>query len=387
MISMLTAYTYELDDIELAVSELLEQLDLDRNLRKNAVGLVTCYAEFIETGVVSALSERLPFDIVGCTTLATGTAGEYGMMMLSLAVLTGDDVSFSAVMSQPLPGGDALQGALRAAYGRAAASLSEAPKLIITFLPLIKNMGGEPIALGLDAISGGVPVFGLISCNDSVGLEGPQTICNGRASTDALSMVLVSGDIHPRFFLTIMPDTNIQSQKAIITSSKGNVMMEVNDIPITDYLKSLGLSAKDGMEGSSAIPFIVDYGDGTKPVARAIYSMTPEGYAACGGAMPEGSTLAIGSISYDGVLETAGQAMDELLAAPDINGALIFPCQSRNLVLGADADAEMKIITNRIGGSIPYIMGYAGGELCPAYGEAGKPFNRFHNFTFITCVL
>ncbi|MDR2738996.1 MAG: hypothetical protein LBB68_04085 [Treponema sp.] len=69
MIKVLNACTAEIDDVDLAVSEILEQLDVPGNLRNNSIGIIACYYEFIETGVVAEICKRLPFDVVGCTTL------------------------------------------------------------------------------------------------------------------------------------------------------------------------------------------------------------------------------------------------------------------------------------------------------------------------------
>ena len=48
MIKTLTAQTHEIDDVELAVSEILEQLNVGEKLLKNTVGILTCYTEFID---------------------------------------------------------------------------------------------------------------------------------------------------------------------------------------------------------------------------------------------------------------------------------------------------------------------------------------------------
>ncbi|MDR2783396.1 MAG: hypothetical protein LBB48_06085 [Treponema sp.] len=73
MIKVLAAYTEEIDDVEAAVSSLLEQLRPDKNLLKNSAALVHCYYEFIESGVVEELRKRLGIPTVGTTTLALGT--------------------------------------------------------------------------------------------------------------------------------------------------------------------------------------------------------------------------------------------------------------------------------------------------------------------------
>ena len=60
MITSLVAHTFEVDDIGIAVSEILEQLDLGSSLRKNSVGIITCHCEFLYSGVVKALSDKFP---------------------------------------------------------------------------------------------------------------------------------------------------------------------------------------------------------------------------------------------------------------------------------------------------------------------------------------
>ena len=74
MIKMLTAFTEEADDVEFAVSEILEQLNLD-GLLAGSVGIIHCHADFIDGGVVAALGERLPFDVVGCSTSSGSSSG------------------------------------------------------------------------------------------------------------------------------------------------------------------------------------------------------------------------------------------------------------------------------------------------------------------------
>ncbi|MDL2274366.1 FIST C-terminal domain-containing protein, partial [Oscillospiraceae bacterium OttesenSCG-928-G22] len=154
-----------------------------------------------------------------------------------------------------------------------------------------------------------------------------------------------------------------------------------------EYARTLGLTADDGsIEGMSAIPFLVDFGDGTPPLARAIYQVTPEGYASFGGDMPVGATLAIGSLDYNDVIESALTTTKSALETGKENGMLLFPCLSRNLALGGDVTAELKKIHDTLGGRVPHMAAYSGGEICPVYGPDGTPVNRFHNFTFIACV-
>ncbi|MDR2393850.1 MAG: hypothetical protein LBD93_06825 [Treponema sp.] len=84
MIKTMSAYTFEIDEVAIAVSEILAQLDVEHSLYAHSVGLMTCYEEFIETRVIKAISDALPFDVIGCSTMANASAGELEEMMLCL---------------------------------------------------------------------------------------------------------------------------------------------------------------------------------------------------------------------------------------------------------------------------------------------------------------
>ena len=129
MIRKLTAQTTDDDDVDFAVAEILQQLDLENRLLKNSVGILTCYADFLEGGVIPALCERLPFDVVGVTTLGTGTEKTAELLALTLCVLTSDDVSFSAVLSGALT--EEHERRIQAAYDKAAEALPDDPALVL----------------------------------------------------------------------------------------------------------------------------------------------------------------------------------------------------------------------------------------------------------------
>jgi hypothetical protein len=154
-----------------------------------------------------------------------------------------------------------------------------------------------------------------------------------------------------------------------------------------DYFESIGLATGKGMEGMSSVPFVVDYGDGTQPIARAIYGLNDDGSAICGGLMPEGSTLYIGRMDIEDILLTARTSLNTLMEGGNLNGIIMFPCLGRNMVLAMDPFEEIDIVKNTIGDRLPWHLAYSGGECCPVYAKNGLIVNRFHNFTFIGCAI
>ncbi|MDR2056433.1 MAG: hypothetical protein LBQ10_11285, partial [Desulfovibrio sp.] len=158
MIEMYTASTVEIDEIDDAVKEILDQLPLNA-LKKNSVGVLYCCMDFIETGVVSALDKALPFSVLGMTTMASSDKKNLGMYNLSLTVLTSDDVLFEAVVTGPLFSAD-YKEKIAATYKRARAGLPGDPACILSFMPYTPDISGTDLTASLDAISGGIPIWG-----------------------------------------------------------------------------------------------------------------------------------------------------------------------------------------------------------------------------------
>ncbi len=386
MITMLTATTFEIDDAASAIAEIASQLDLGNKMRKYSAGIVTCYQEFVETGVLKAICESLPFSVVGCTTMSSGTADEQGQMLLSLAVLTSDEVAFSTALSEPMS--KEYMPQLESVYQRAAAALPAdvaTPSMLVPFVPIIDYLGGDIVIEALNGISGGLPIFGTLPSDNTTDYSKSYTIFNGGHYSDAMPLLMLSGPVNPRFYVVSIPEKKRQKQQAIITSSEGNILHKVNDLPLLDYLETLGISSATGVDSVKIIPFVVDYNDGTTPVVRGIYRFTPEGSAMCGGQMPCNSTLSIGALEHDDVIETSKELISKAMATPNASCLLIFSCICRGWALGLDDLAEMAIVRDTLNGAMPYIMCYSGGEICPVYNEKDESFNRFHNYTCIVC--
>jgi hypothetical protein len=383
---MLNACTGEIDDVEAAVSAIQGQLDLPRKLLSNSVGIIACHYEFINTGAVEELCKRLPFPVVGCTTLGSAVRDACGVEMLSISVLTSDDVVFSTALVENLDALDILPAA-GAVYQQAREDIGGDPDMILVYAPLMLSLGSVPIMKAINDLGGGIPVFGAISCDSTPDYHESRVIYNGTAAANTLALVLVKGNIRPRFYVNAIPEASIQKLTAVVTDSDGCLLKKVNDVPFLEYLESIGISKAGVLASTGSFPIMADYNDGSQPTGRAIYSTTAEGYALLGGEIPIGSTIAMANMDYKGVLETAEEAVKKAIASGHVSGLLMYPCLTRSLALGANSDDEMKKIAEALGGEYPYQICYAGGEICPVYAGDGNLLNRMHNFTYIICVL
>jgi len=383
---MFNAWTLEVDDPSVAVAEILEQLDIEHSLLAHSVGFLTCSYDYLETGMTKAICDALPFEVIGCTTLTNAVNNEAGTLLLCLSVLTADDCRFATGRTAPLKGD--VHALINETFTTTAAQLDGPPGLTLAFLPMLNTVSGELMLNALDSAAEGAPIFGTIACDsDTAYYANSFTIYNGVESRDCLSMLLVSGNVSPQFMVTSISEQCMHKQQAVITSSEGSLLKEVNGMSARDYLSSIGLLKGSGIEAVSAVPFVVDYNDGSQPVARAVYSLNDDGSAVCGGVMPEGGILSIGHMDEADILLTAEQSLEKLLKNGQFNGIIMFPCLGRNMVLGMTPLKEIEKVQSRLQDTVPWHLAYSGGEVCPVYGNSPSTVNRFHNFTFIACAI
>ena len=303
MLKTLIACTDEIDDIETAVNSIKTQLDLENNLCKNSIGIIACHEESVWSGVMKAVCEAMPFDVLGAVSLAQAANEESGTFLMTLTVLTSDDVSFvtdltPSLLIEPVK-------TLEDSYNKAASQEEGSPALILSFAPFMVENSGDDYVNTFTRISGGVPCFGTVAIDSSEANDHCFSIFNGQHYNDRMGMVLVYGDIKPRFFIATISPSNVMDKAALVTKSEGHILMEVNDRPVVEYFESLGLTnASETQYAMSSLPLMLDYGDGTPQISKVFVSLTPEKYALCAGKMPEGSTMYIGVFDKEDVLLT-----------------------------------------------------------------------------------
>jgi hypothetical protein len=382
----LYAHTSEIDDPEAAAADIIAQLDLQHHALKNSVGLVSCYAEFVSSGVIAALAGALPFPMAGITTIAAASNAEKGEMSLFLTVLTAEDAEFVTGVTGPISGED--EGPFRAAWEQTGAERPGKPALMLSFAPLLMNAAADFYVEVWTDITGGVPNFGTLAVDHNQDYHESQTILGDGAWRDRYVFVLCYGKLEPQFFIGGISEEKAFREKGVVTASQGNLLKEVNGGSVGDYLTGLGLNrdAQGNLVGINSYPFILDFNDGTQPIIRVMFAVTPDGSAVCGGKMPVGATLTVGTISGDEVLRTSAEILTTARKAAGGRVMLIFSCIGRYLAQGFNTTAEMDK-TREILGESPFSLAYSGGELCPVHGKDGGLTNRSHNDTMVICIV
>ena len=391
MLKCASAYTHEIDSLEDALEEIKSQLDEKLTLLENTVGIVTCNPEFIGSGALKYVCENLPFDTVGMTTSSQAVDGESGDMILTIFVMTSDDICFKTGITECLE--DDLIEPIKAAVGKTIDGASEQPGLALVFPPLIFKYSGDSYVEEMRKHIPNTPLFGPIAIDDTLTNELSETVYNGESFRTAMPFVLCYGDINPHFIVGTFPDDKAMPYKGEITNSSGSFVSEINNTNAYKYFESIGFIENGVLaDNFKLVPFAVDQikrsdYDGI-PVIRGIVLFTEDGTAVFRGDVDEGSVFSILTFEADDVLSTTEKTIKQINDLPDVNGALLFPCIGRRfMTMGVSSLKELEIARDGIDPNIPFMMGYAGGEICPTLMKDGVPTNRFHNYSIIILVL
>ena len=382
MIKMYTARTAEIDEIDEAIEEIKSQIDFD-NLEKNSGGIIFCHIDFIESGMLSALCDALPVEIIGMTTMASANEQGYGLWDLTLTVLTSDDCSFKAGMTNNI-NPDNYKAEIDGLYKNMRTQVDSDPAMIFTFMPHMQSVSGYQVVDAMNEACDGIPMWGSITNSIDFNYETVQTICNGQNLPMAVAMMFINGPVEPKFIVASIPERNINDNRAIVTKCDGAILYEVNDIPILEYLAGIGLIKTK--ENITTTPLMFFYDNAKEPVALGFYNLFDDGSVLVGGAVYEGLSFSVGSIDSEGIFESTEKGISQILSHTDRQATLMLPCITRYLMLSPDQEGEIRMISEKLSDQ-PFVMGYSGGEISPMPGAVGKLRNHFHNYTFCACIL
>jgi len=391
MLKCASLYTLEVDNHEIALNEINEQLDTKIDLLDHTVGIIMCNPEFIASGVFKTICDNLPFDLTGVTTSSQAVNDATDEIILTVFVMTSDDVRFVTGITEGLI--DNVDGPVSRAYEKAAGAIPETPKLAIVFPPFMPH-GGDTYVRAMEKVSPKTAVFGTLSIDDTATFKSCKTIYNGESHECEMSFVLCYGNINPRFLIATVSDSTAISPKIPITKATGKYAYEINNMNAFEYFTSMGLVERKGAAGSfQFFPIKVDLinredYDGV-PVILGLGYFTDDGAAVFYGDIENGSAITIMKCDVDDILLTTSDTIKQLNEMQNVNGALLFPCAvRRSALLGANkASLELENARAEINPEIPFMVGYAGGEICPTSSNDGIPTNRFHNYSLIILVI
>ena len=394
MIKSASAQTFEVDDIGRACAELKKQINEKLTLMRNSVGIVQCNPDFIEAGIMEKLYHELGIPLVGGTTVSSATNDAIGILMFSLLVLTSDDVDF--VVSYTEGYENDYLGSVRRSFKEALSGPGKIPNaplgLALVFPPIIDAIAGDSCVEAIESVCGTVPIFGPFSVDDTLtNFDRSASVINGMSLKHEMTYVLFFGDVHPRFLMATVPKhSDLAESSAVITKAKDNIAYEINNMRAIDYFESIGFAQGGQIRmGALYVPLVLSLPDSVDqiPFVRAMIRVDPDGSAVLRGRILEGASITFGSNFGIDVLSASTEIITQISKIKDINAVLVFSCMMRQLVIGSDSMRELAKVKDILKTDVPFIASYAGGELSPTSMDNGKARNRFHNYTFITCLL
>jgi hypothetical protein len=380
---MVNAWTREIDEEEDAIAEI--EAMIDGKLSANSVGIVTCHPDYAGNGTLVKLAEKLPFEIVGCTTNLSATSGEIDSELLQLSVLTADDADFAVEYTADLNAGN-YEEEIHHMVERAEERLGAKPKLGLIFSPILPDLGVDAFLDALDKETGGIPLFGSVMAGFRPDFSDGLVIANGAASPGSLAVAFIAGNVTPRCYLHSIANKNVRPQKAIVTKSEGYFVKGVNGIPYFDYLRSVGFDLKSAADWSN-LPALFDLKDGATAIALGIYGVTEDGSVQFARKIPEGTTFSVGVVDPESILATDEAMIRDLLAGDAPSALFIAPCVTRYFMLAPTSDVEAENIVGAVGDKAPYALFYSGGEICPITEKDGALSNQLHNYSIIALAL
>ncbi|GHV36928.1 hypothetical protein FACS1894187_12480 [Synergistales bacterium] len=391
MIKMFSAFTEEVDDVEFAVSDVLKKLNIEGGLKKNTIGILYCYPDFIGSGVVKALCAQLPFDVIGFTSMSFSAPGIMTTIGLIVSVLTSDDVYFTAGISPSVT--EDMPRALGEVYDRVVrcakipASFPKKPAMLMTFPPFLSGIvGGDEFVTCLDGLSDGIPIFGAQPVSNQPGSSNSRVIYNGEAYKSSLCLAAFYGDVNPIFACVSVLEENMLKPVATVTGSDKSVLLSINGISAEEYVVSVGLAKKDKLDSLISTPFVAEGEDGSK-LTRTCICGDGKGGLVLSGNIPVGSKLGFTSMGPADIVKSTGDKLREVMRTAAGKNILVYSCAARGWLLDMNNMAEHEAVSDIIGDKALYQMTYAGGEIFPQQLSGDKIVNHFQNDTVIICIL
>lgn len=157
----------------------------------------------------------------------------------------------------------------------------------------------------------------------------------------------------------------------MITSSKGNVLYELDGQPALDiYKKYLGDYAKDLPGSGLLFPLSVRIRQNEEPVVRTILAVNETDKSVTfAGNVPEGCVGRLMKANFDRIIEGASSAAEfssKINKNPEL--AILISCVGRKLVLNQRIEEEIEAVRDIFGKNTAITGFYSYGEISPISG-------------------
>ncbi len=389
------AVTHEVDDVSVAASDLVKQVQNTLPMMKNRCGILFAESGYDWKKLLPTLCKETETEIIGCTASAQISTQGYHSLSATLLVLGGEDCFFATAATQALHADGADQ--IRKAFGEAKQKLGDAElQLVIVFSSATEDFTSDERLAVLDELAGGKPIFGGVA-SDYHDSETTKIIYNNEIRDGAIALMLVAGNVKPKLLVRNIPRKHLAKSK--VTASHGHTVESIDGTNVYEFMTRYDVDTDNSM-GLFYAPLTLemeneeDY-DG-ESVCRPFVAIDKEsGIGKTIATVPEGSSVAVQIIQSDDIVETTRDAMSSVVneitqsADSDYEYSTILgvTCAGRHSVLSYDYTREGELAMEILPAHINFSGFYSFGEYCPTSIRNGKAKNRLHNLSFTLCVL
>jgi len=395
MIKLYTSFTKEIDSPKDAIKEILEQLNPEKNMLKNTIGIIHFYHDFAKAGIWEQFLDVLPFELAGCASSYTGASGQHGDVAVSVTMLTSDDSYFVVRTIDDLDTKtiDQVNKEVTHLYGELCAE--EKPKMIMPFLPPIPHCSITNLYFTMNGFDKDVFLFGMQAFNITGSYDTNFVFANSKMSVSMCAFVAFYGNIKPDFHIgSSFLDENSLWEEAVITESDGSLLKSINGISAVEYFKRKGIiSSKNKGAGIMTIPALITYQNGTKTGCAFLGIVKDTEYVFAARTLQDGAKITFTDMEGEKILTSAEAVMEEINTMKR-NDLFICISAARAWSLGSNFFAELQKIyecaqkyEKENGEPLRYSAVYTGSELCPIRDKLGNYKNMPHNYTFTICSL
>ena len=387
-------YTQEIDNLNEAVEELFEQAK-DFEFKQNSVALVFCEEDTEYPKLYEKLKEKWNIPFIGSTAMAMMNDKEgFCNVGISVLLLSADDCTFEAGISGKINLHN-YEKEISEVYKPLSDKLNNEEKMVIAYSVIATSddaVCGDDLLNAISTVNPNVPIFGGLA-SDNFNFTGNRIFFNETESSDGIVMLLVSGNVKPKY-VSINSIENRAMFSYEITESKGNRVFKLGEYSFIDILgkENITTDKSDVLGDFLLSPFVVSKkmpnGEDVES-ARNLSGLNHEdGSGLFLGAMPEGSMLGVGIINREDVQKSVKTALSKTLDDLDeseytYSTFFCNTCAARFLALASNTDAEANVCLEAFPKGKAFFGLYAYGEFCPVKGSSGKEeYNMFHNFTF-----
>jgi hypothetical protein len=380
-IKVLTAHTFEIDNITAAVADIEAQIEGADLPPSHTFGVFSCHYEFVLSGAAEAICRSFPFTVCGATSSLIGTNSADDKLIFTIMIVSGDEITGTrADKTPPLPVGSDPT----AAFSEIFKEEEERAALVYVFAPDFMAVSGDELCSAYNKTGYGAPLFGTYSVDDSPMFnEQCFVYSKGGFSSEAITFLRVYGDIDPVIAVCSIPKNKILPKKGVVTSSAKNVVRAIDNAPASYFLQNFGLAKQLEASGAiSALSLIANTPGSDEYYSRTLLGINDDGSAVTGGDLQTLEEIRIGLFDREGMLSAAYTLLNEALDRKTANAVFIHACATRSVALGAQEHDEITL-ARRTADSVPFMLSYAGGEIAPK--KSGNAF--FYNQSFCICVI